>query len=608
MKVRLFLMLAVLITGTMGLWAEDEKAVENTVDNAKQSPRTVTITISPETTYITEPLLPDGRVDYYGAMHLQNSVGITKENNMMPAILAIIPGEKESSFIFYPEDYDRVRKEVEDYRQRYWQCLGFDAPPPLESLRFLRPEVKQGEELEYLLKYYTPEEIIPRLDEDERPQEEGVDPLEYLKKLQEGENRWWLRSAVSYDWNQALNRLWTDEDYPLLADWNKTANNLEQKLIDASRRPRFYNPIITSSEEDTFVYSALLPYVQAMREAARFLSVRGNWHFASGEYDEAFECAFATQRIGLAIRTNNCFIVEDLVGVAICGIANHRVMTYLMALDGKKDTQWLAAKRAEFAANLKAYPPPEIPKWINWERCGMLSAVQAIEIKTDEFGQLFDDNSLNEEQKENTAARRLMTMLLDKDANYDWDKVLRLANGYFDELEDVLYLPGYIRKDRAIARIENRMVALSKELKTRSSDSDPEQFIADSLYCLTCPALNAVTKALTRAKFDARAVDVTFALAMYRTDRGEYSETLEQLVPKYLDAVPVSSFSEKPIRYFKRDNMLLLSAFDDYPLDGSDEAVEKAIVDFRSDPKFQYEVDTVILYHDKMMIIYVLHY
>ena len=578
MKVRLFLMLAVLAMGTPNLWADDTP-----VENTEQTPpRTVTITISPETTYITEPLLPDGRVDYYGAMHVQNSVGITKENNIAAGIISLVPGERESSCLYYPED-EAMRNRVEDYRQRYWKCLGFDAPPPIESLRFLDPRFKEGEELEYLLKYYTPEEILARLNEDRQPQE-GVDPLEHLKQLQEGDNSWWLRSAINYDWYEAQKRFWTDEDYPLLADWNATMGDMEQKLIEISKRPKFYNPIIASSEEeDTFVYSALLPYVQAMRETARFMSLRGNWHFARGEYDEAFECAFASLRIGLGIRTNNCFIVEDLVGIAICGIAHYRIMTYLMALEGKKDNQWLAAKRAEFAKILKTYSVPEVPKWINWERCGMLSAIQMIDLKMDEFIEIFEDSAANEAQKENKAINRFKTMLSDEDVNYDWDKVLRLANEYFDELEDVLYLPGFARKDKAFVRLENRFVALTKELETRSSESDPEQFIADSVHCLYSPALRAALSAMTRTKFDAQAVDVTFALTAYRSEHGNYPETLDELVPKYLDAVPISQYTDKPMRYLKRDNMVMLLNDETYKLDGSEEDVEKKIAELEND-------------------------
>jgi hypothetical protein len=329
------------------------------------------------------------------------------------------------------------------------------------------------------------------------------------------------------------------------------------------------------------------------------LLVRGNWHFAHGEYDKAFECAFASLRIGLAIRTNNAFIVENLVGIAICGIANHQIMTYLVALEDQKGVDWLTAKRLEYAANLNAYSIPEVPQWITWERCGMLSFISILNSEQDEFVQMMKGN---EDNNQNQVRQRLVQMVLDENTDYDWNKILRLANGYFDEMEDIYYLPGHIRKQRACERIEKRLAALHKELETRSPDSDPEQFIADSIYSLLFPSTLPVLHAIIRPEFEAKVVDVIFALTAWHKEHGKYPDSLEQLVPKYLDEIPVSPFSENPIRYFKRDNMLLLSSGDNYQLDGSDETLEKLIAErFEYEPRArvvnlsQYQVMTPII-------------
>jgi len=54
---------------------------------------------------------------------------------------------------------------------------------------------------------------------------------------------------------------------------------------------------------------------------------------------------------------------------------------------------------------------------------------------------------------------------------------------------------------------------------------------------------------------------------------------LEQLVPKYLETIPVSPFTDQPLRYLKRENDVLIANDDTYQLDGSEEAVEKLIAD-----------------------------
>ena len=576
MKVRTITLLFVLLTVTnagSGAWCDEDTS-------KKDAPqKTVKITISPETTWITEPLLPDGRVDYYGALHRMLSEGVTKDNNMAPGIFSIVPGERETSlFLYRQEDEPAVWANVQEYRLRYWQHLGFDAPPDWETLQFASPRAKKGEELEYLLKYYTPDEIIARLYEHQRPKDD-VDPLEFLQEAQKNEH-WLLLEAIYRDWYDANNRLWTEKDFPLLAAWLPQTDDMEWQLIEISKRPRFYNPIIATSgdEPDQFLYSTLLPYVQATREVARFMLVRGNWHFTHGDYDKALECAFASQRLGQAIRTNNAFIVEDLVGVAICGMAHHQIMTYLIALEGKVDANWLTAKRAAFAANKQTYSIPAVPQWVNWERCGMLSAILSMSNKADEFAAMLEDNGRGDEKADPTT-QRLIQMMTGKDADYDLNKVLRLVNGYFDDFEDIFYLPGLQRKLRACVRFDNRLVALHKELETRSSDSDPEQFIADAMFVNFCPSFRAALSATMRPEFDARAVDLIFALTAYRMEHGEYPETLDALVPQHLAEIPLSPFTDTSIRYFKRANMLLLSASDDYQLDGSDEALEKLIAE-----------------------------
>jgi hypothetical protein len=57
-----------------------------------EAPR-VKVTISKETTYITEPLRPDGYPDYLAALDQRRSEGVTPENNAaVPLMRALGPG------------------------------------------------------------------------------------------------------------------------------------------------------------------------------------------------------------------------------------------------------------------------------------------------------------------------------------------------------------------------------------------------------------------------------------------------------------------------------------------------------------------------------------
>lgn len=55
------------------------------------------------------------------------------------------------------------------------------------------------------------------------------------------------------------------------------------------------------------------------------------------------------------------------------------------------------------------------------------------------------------------------------------------------------------------------------------------------------------------------------ALEMYASDNAlAYPESLEVLIPKYLDAVPVDPVGEKSIGYLKNENGFILSASGEY--------------------------------------------
>ena len=58
--------------------------------------------------------------------------------------------------------------------------------------------------------------------------------------------------------------------------------------------------------------------------------------------------------------------------------------------------------------------------------------------------------------------------------------------------------------------------------------------------------------------------------------------SLEELVPKYLESIPESPFSGKPLRYIKRQSDVLIANDDEYKLDGSEPEVEKMIAETKS--------------------------
>jgi hypothetical protein len=365
----------------------------------------------------------------------------------------------------------------------------------------------------------------------------------------------------------SLQRPWTAEDYPYLAHWISTTDDWTPKLIDIIRqRTGYYHPQISDS---SLTYAATLPYVQSLRQTARFFHMRGNFEFARGNFDQAIDCAFSNIWMGFIIRKGACWIVEDLVGVAITGMGNHQLTTYLAELPKEKDTAWILRKKKEYDTIIpESGHLPLPPMWCLHERCGTLSFVQAIAARP-ATAQIFVRNEEWFPKYEK---------LFPFGIRYDWDEIMKRVNSFYDDLEEVSLIPNWQRRLRAVARLDQRLAEYAK--RSIDSDDTPEQKATDFLLGNLAPGIEPAMIAFTRSEWDSRATSVAFALAAYRADNGgESPDSLEQLIPKYLDKVPDSPFTDKPLRYIKRQNDVLIANDDTFKLDGSEEAVEKLIAE-----------------------------
>jgi len=551
-------------------------------------PRTVRLTLSPETTYLMEPQLPDGRIDYITALNTMLAKQTTPENNLLVGVHSLIFGEKDEAILREPKTQeDRERQEADrKYREQFWKMLGADAPP-LDSLVAITPvgfapslSIEDYEKA--LLEFYTREELSPMIEaqreRDRNRQKSRLDggtitQEEYeaeIKKIETEIQDWYYRDIVQDQWWASLRRPWTAEEFPFLAHWIAATDAWTPKLIDISRQyTGYYYPHISNS---SLVFEASLSYVQSLRQTARFFQMRGNLEFAQGRFDQAMECAFSPIRMGRTIRKGTSWIVEDLIGIAKTGMGNYQLTTYLAELSKEKDAAWILQKKKEYDAIEAEFGPlPWLPVWGLHERVGMLSFIQAIAVEpkvAHEFLKTcFDQEDVGKYEK-----------LFDSGIEYGWDEIMRQVNLFYDDMEEMLLIQNRQRRLRAAARLEQRIAEYGK--RCIDSDATPERKAADFFLGNFAPATEAVMIALTRSEWDTRVTSVAFALAAYRADHGgESPDTLEQLVPKYLETIPLSPFTDQPLRYLKRENDVLIANDDTYQLDGSEEAVEQLIAD-----------------------------
>ena len=69
------------------------------------------------------------------------------------------------------------------------------------------------------------------------------------------------------------------------------------------------------------------------------------------------------------------------------------------------------------------------------------------------------------------------------------------------------------------------------------------------LCAILLPAVNSVIEEKVRAETDLAVTRALLAMKAFKVEKGRLPETLGELVPEYLDAVPLDDFDGKPLRY-----------------------------------------------------------
>lgn len=148
----------------------------------------VPIKISKETTYITKPLRKDGTVDYFTTLREQHKKGVTPENNAAVLLWQV----------FNPNEVDSK------IASRFFKELEMPIPSKENYLSISPYSVSEGE------------------DEKELARHEQLCDF-------------------------AISNPWKSKDFPELASWVKLREKQIKIIEEATKRPKFYYPIIRYS-------------------------------------------------------------------------------------------------------------------------------------------------------------------------------------------------------------------------------------------------------------------------------------------------------------------------------------------------------------------------
>ncbi len=475
-------------------------------------PPTVRVTISKETTYLTEPLRPDGYPDYGAALDQQIAQGVTPENN--------------AAVLFWramgPKPID------EKVRQEYFRRLG------------IQPLPEQGD-------YFRPFD-------------------EYAASVSKQAGQELSAEKIDQMYRQAMECPWKAEQFPLVVQWLQANEKPLAMVIEASRRPRRYDPVLPTGEGEfgQILIGGLLPAAGQFREAGRALQIRAMYRLGQGKTAEAWEDLLAIHRLA-RLMGQGPTLVENLVAAALeyqaCQAAQ------LVAAEGNLSAQQALAMRDA----LLALPPlpPMADKIDLGERFMYLDAVCYLARTTkpsSRFLEVLDSGG----SQTSEWAKRLADFLVDAARGMiDWDVPLRMGNQWYDRLVEAGRKPTFHQRRQAVEALETQVRQLAERNKNSlgfvlgflaAPRQKVSQQIGEILVALLVPAISRVYVVDFRSDMIRQLTVCSFALAAYRAEHGTYPEQWKDLVPHYLAAVPTDVFApdQQPVIYRRTEEGVTL--------------------------------------------------
>ena len=451
-----------------------------------------TFTISPQTTYVTDRLDKKGFVDYPTALNDRLSNGITPETNANVLIWKAL-GPK-------PEGGNGMPAE-------YFKMLGIDPPT---------------EKGDYLVGYSNYLKDHGRVDSAQNADED------YDKLFRAGH------------WP------WTGKEYPELAGWLAANEKPLALIVEATRRPEYYNPIVPNRTEDWSpgLIAALLPNVQKCREVGSALTCRAMLRVGDGKYVEAWQDLLACHRLARHVGRGGT-IIESLVGFALEQIAARADVVFL------ERAKFTSAQILACLKDVRDLPPvPAVADKVDLvERFACLDGMMLVIRQGRKALEGFSGGGPAPPPSDSVTDKLFQPSI-------NWDPAFRNANRWFDRYAAAMRVP-----DRATR--QQQLADLTSELKqVRSNIHDPAtikkavmgseergEIAGDIVITLMLPALEKVQNAADRCEQNQRNLQLAFALAAFRADQGRYSAKLDELAPKYIEKIPDDLFAEKPLIY-----------------------------------------------------------
>ncbi len=311
------------------------------------------------------------------------------------------------------------------------------------------------------------------------------------------------------------------------------------------------------------LWSVLLPHLSPVKELARLGMWRSRIERQQGRIQESVEDCIAIARAGSHWQGKGT-LVEQLVGLAICGLARNEILSLL-------DAQKLsAAELKNLQDQLARIYPDGFPLMnMEGERLFFMDIVQ----------HSFTDGG--------PGGGHLIPGR--------WEELMDLSGSRSDR-NDKRYLTPYYTavsmvhagRDETIAKanelydLQARMVKMTPHQRDVCDLKMPDEVLFSMpkyryfLIQILMPASARVSEIMYRGKMGHESTLTVLALKRWRLEKGAYPQTLDELITGgFLKELPLDPYSDKPLVYRKTDdNFILYSLGPNFKDDNGEVAME----------------------------------
>ena len=352
-----------------------------------------------------------------------------------------------------------------------------------------------------------------------------------------------LYDIVQAQIDGAMESPWSTEQLPPLAEWLDANRASLDLLVEASRRPRYYSPLIapTDTADETLLGLLPLDSVQRVRTIARDLSVRAMFHLGEGHPEQAWQDLLAIHRWARLVAQGPT-VAEQLVAIAIDGIACDGTRTLL------DSDQITPALGRQIHQDLLALPPPSdmAESFDLGERLSFLDFIVAVRsggagdtawgvVHVQRRRGISGSGARSRRLERHFEARQRLLR--------PPRRCLPSAKPYCGVSPSWAGLPmTSIQWNRGSTRPQTGLSGAFNQ-KKRS------EMVATTRISTFCSTTKLVVAAEDRANTELDFVRLAAALAVYRADHGHYPDKLADLVPDVLPKLPVDLYHQQPFLY-----------------------------------------------------------